>query len=751
MMRIGLGRRWRSWWRTGRLIGLVLLGALLTLRTVDPGPIETMRLRTFDLFQRLSPLDRPEKPVMIVDIDEASLGALGQWPWPRHYMAKIVGDLTNAGALAIGFDMVFAEPDPHSGANFVDRAFGLSPDLRAAIENLPSTDAMFGDIIAQSGITVLGQAADRGKAPRPSAIPPRIMPVAEAGGDPRPFLLGFGYPIRNIPELEIGAPGIGMFVLRPDRDDVVRRVPAVVRIGQDLYPTLVLEMLRVAAKEGAYGIRSVPNVENAGIAGVWVQGHEIPTDRRGRLWVRFAHHDPSLYISALDILSGKLDPERVRGKFILVGTSALGLRDLRTTPVESVIPGVEIHAQLLKSILLNEHLTRLNGIDALEITVIILTGLLLIAVLPPASAVVMVSTFVALVCALAWASWYLLAKHAFLIDSSFPILSSTVLFMVLTFLKFMREAAQRREIRTAFSHYLAPEMVNRLADDPSRLNMGGETREMTFLFSDVHGFTAIAEEYKSDPQALTRLINRLLTPMTNRILARRGTIDKYMGDCVMAFWNAPIDDAEHAIHACEAARDMLLGLETLNAERLAEAGDQAHLIKPLKIGVGINTGECVVGNMGSEHRFDYTVLGDAVNLASRLESQSRTYGVDIVLGETTARAVESRFALLELDLIAVKGKSEAVRVFTIVGDAGLLTQPAYQRWHAAHDALLVAYRARQWDTAEARLVECQALASEAVGDRAPSGLYMLYADRIEEFRQIPPTQDWDGVYRVATK
>ncbi len=723
----------------------------MTLRMVDPGPIETLRLRTFDLFQRISPLDRPEKPVMIVDIDEASLGALGQWPWPRHYMAKIVAELTNAGALAIGFDMVFAEPDPHSGANFVERAFGLQPELKAALTNLPSTDALFGDVIAQSKIAVLGQAADRGKPPRPSAIPPRITPVAEFNGNPRPFVLGFGYPIRNIPELEIGAPGIGMFVLRPDRDDVVRRVPAVVRIGQDLYPTLVLEMLRVAAKEPQYAIRSVPNVENAGIAGVAVKGHEIPTDRRGRLWVRFAHHDPSLYIPAVNILADKLDPELVRGKFILIGTSALGLRDLRTTPVEPVIPGVEIHAQLLKSILLNEHLLRLNGVDAIEIMVIILTGLLLIAVLPAASAITMVATFAALVSSLAWASWYLLAKHAFLIDSSFPILSCTVLFMVLTFLKFMREAAQRREIRTAFSHYLAPEMVNRLADDPSRLHTGGETREMTFLFSDVHGFTAIAEEYKADPQQLTRLINRLLTPMTNRILARRGTIDKYMGDCVMAFWNAPIDDPEHAVHACEAALDMLRALEDLNAQRIAEAGDQAHLLKPLKVGVGINTGECVVGNMGSEHRFDYTVLGDAVNLASRLESQSRTYGVDVVLGESTARAVEGRFALLELDLIAVKGKSEAVRVYTIVGDSGLASNPAYRRWHAAHDALLVAYRARQWDTAEARLVECQALAAEAVGHQAPAGLYMLYADRIEEFRQSPPTQDWDGVYRVATK
>ncbi len=298
----------------------------------------------------------------------------------------------------------------------------------------------------------------------------------------------------------------------------------------------------------------------------------------------------------------------------------------------------------------------MNGIDAIEILVIVLTGLLLIAVLPAASAVVMVGTYAALTASLVGASWYLLANYAFLIDPSFPVLSSTILFMVLTFLKFMREAAQRREIRSAFSHYLAPEMVNRLADDPSQLNLGGETREMTFLFSDVHGFTAIAEEYKADPQILTRLINRVLTTLTNRIIDRRGTIDKYMGDCVMAFWNAPLSDAEHAIHACEAALDMLTALERLNVERREEAGDEADSVRPLKVGVGINTGDCVVGNMGSEQRYGYTVLGDAVNLASRLESQSRSYGVDIVIGQSTADAVTQRFALLELDLIAVKAR-----------------------------------------------------------------------------------------------
>ena len=745
-------RQWRVWWRTGRLIGLALLVGMLALRVADPAPVEILRLKTFDLFQRISPFEDPSKPVLIVDIDEKSLSQLGQWPWPRHYIAKLVGNLANAGVKAIGFDMVFGEKDPTSGANFVHRAFMLTDELKAQIEKLPSTDEFFGDIIRQSGVVVLGQAADNGKPPVENPLPPRTTTVAQFNGDPRPYLQEFGYLIRNIPELERNAPGIGMFVLSADRDDTVRRVPAVVRVGNDIFPTLVLEMLRVATQAKQFIITRAPDDEQAGIMSVAVPPNVIPTDREGRLWVRFARQDRSLYVPAADIILDRFDPKVFAGKLVLVGTSAVGLRDLRTTPVESVIPGVEVHAQLLKSIIAGQHLVRVTSIIVpVEWVVILLTGLLLIALLPDGSALSIVALFGSLLAAMLTSSWYLLAHHSFLVDASYAAFSCTVLFVVLVFIKFMREASQRREIRAAFSFYLAPEMVNRLAEDPSRLKMGGETREMTFLFSDVHGFTSIAERFKSDPQGLTKLINQLLTPLTQRIQAHRGTIDKYMGDCVMAFWNAPLDDAEHAAHACEAALDMLRALEELNERRQAEAAaggatPNGPRVEPLKVGIGINTGECVVGNMGSDQRFDYTVLGDAVNLASRLESQSRTYGVEIVVGDVTAERVAGRFALLQLDLIAVKGKDEAVRIFTIAGDKSVAESGDFRRWQAAHDALLAAYRARQWDTAEARLAECRALAQGRL-----AAFYDLYAERIAEFRQAPPETDWDGVYRAVSK
>lgn len=744
MMLAGVQRKWRVWWRTGRVIGIGLLLAMVSLRVADPVPVQILMLKTFDLFQRISPFEHPAKPVLIVDIDEKSLSKLGQWPWPRHYIAVMVQNLANAGVKAVGFDMVFGEEDPTSGANFVFRAYGLTDELKAEIAKLPSTDALLASALQQSGVAVLGQAADNGRPPVDNPLPPRTTTVAEFNGDPRPFLQEFGYLIRNIPVLEQSAPGIGMFVLSADIDETIRRVPSVIRVGSNIFPTLVLEMLRVGEKSTHYKIVRSADAENAGIVSIGAPPWEVPTDGNGRLWVRFARHDRSLYVSAFDIISGQFDPGAFKDKYVLVGTSAVGLRDLRTTPVEPVIPGVEVHAQLLKSILAEQHLVRLNGIETAELVLILLTGLLLIALLPDGSALSIVALFGTLVAAILSGSWLLMTRYGYLVDASYAAVTCTLLFIVLVFVKFMREASQRREIRGIFSQYLAPDVVSRLEQDPSRANLGGDTREMTFLFSDVQNFTSIAERFKSDPQGLTRLINSLLTPLSDRIQAHQGTIDKYMGDNVMAFWNAPLDDANHPLHACEAALDMLLALDEVNRRRQVE--EPQDTIGPLKVGIGINTGECVVGNMGSKQRVAYTVLGDAVNLASRLESQTRTYHVDVVLGETTAARVADHFALLQLDLIAVKGKAEAVRIYTIVGDKAFAAGDDFKQWQPVHDALLAAYRARQWETAEARLAECR--------ERAPSRLhafYDLYAERIAEFRTAPPEQDWDGVYRAVNK
>jgi adenylate cyclase len=304
---------------------------------------------------------------------------------------------------------------------------------------------------------------------------------------------------------------------------------------------------------------------------------------------------------------------------------------------------------------------------------------------------------------------------------------------------------QRRRVQLAFRHYLAPELVSQLAANPQQLRLGGDTRMITVMFSDIRGFTSISEQYKSNPEGLSRLINHgFLTPMTRLIMARRGTIDKYMGDCIMAFWNAPLDDAEHADHACDNALAMLRELRRINTELEAEATAEARIFQPLHVGVGINTGECVVGNMGSEERFAYTAMGDAVNLASRLEGQTKTYHVDIILGEATRQAAPA-WAALELDLIAVKGKQDAVRIYGLLGDAELAASDRFTAHAQRHDQMLSCYRAQDWTGARTALAGCRSY------DEELTGFYDLYAERIAFFETHPPGREWDGVFVAETK
>ncbi len=737
----GLGRLWA---RSGRVLGLAVLVAMLGLRVLDPQPIESLRVKTFDLFQRLKPLERPEQPVAIVDIDEASLAAAGQWPWPRHFLAAMVQNLVAAGAVVIGFDIFFVEDDELSGKRYARRGFGLTPELKASLEALPGTDELFAQFIAQSPV-VLGQVADQG-APGPRDLrPPMVTPVATLNGDPRPYLTGFRRVIRNIEILEKAAPGRGMVVLDPEFDGVVRRVPSMVRVGENIYPALAIEMLRVFSGAPQYLVKVDPQ-PGAGISSIVVAGVEIPTDRKGRLWVRYSRHQPEIYIPAIDVLEGKFDPAKVKGKLVLVGASAAGLLDIRATPIEPALPGVEVHAQLIKSIMLKQHLNRPNFVDGIELFLAAAAGLILIVVIPMASAVASLAVFVPMVAGLIYGSFYLLTEKLLVIDTTFPAVAATAVFLLLMFGNYLREAAQRRQVRAAFSQYMSPALVEQLALHPEQLKLGGETKNMTILFCDVRGFTSISERFKENPQGLTDLINRLLTPLTDVILSRSGTIDKYMGDAIMAFWNAPLDVPNHAERAVETALEMFAAMDKFNKRRAGKAAAAGIAFKGLEVGIGINTGDCVVGNMGSEQRFDYSVLGDAVNLASRLEGQSKVYGVGLVLGANTAAQVEGRFPLLELDLIAVKGKAEAVRIFTVPAAGIARDDPGFLNWRARHDAMLTAYRAQDWNAAEQRIAECRDLS----GGRL-TGFYDLYAERLGEFRAEPPGKDWDGVYRAETK
>jgi adenylate cyclase len=725
-----------------RLVCLALLIGLAAFRIADPAPVEELRVRTFDTFQLIHPRVTTVKPVTIVDIDEKSLAKLGQWPWPRTRIADMVINLTSLGAAVIAFDIVFSEPDRLNSDIAADTIRYLDEATRAKLRALPTNDQILAEAIRRSRV-VLGESGLPGVLTEFDESLP-LTGLAMLGEEPQRFLFDFPGLLRNVRVLEQAAAGRGLFTIKAERDGIVRRVPMLLRAQGATVPSLSLEMLRVATATGTILVKS----EKAGVKSIAVRGLEVPTDGNGQLWVHFARQDPSIYVSAVEVLDGSVAPEKIRGKLVLIGTSAVGLNDIKTTPVSPVMPGVEIHAQVLESALTRAvMLSQPIYAIVVELCAAILLGLLVIAFAPlfgPVSLVAVGALFASL---LVGTSWYFYWQHRLLIDFTYPLLSTTAIYLTLIFSSFVREQAQRRQIRSAFSQYLSPALVEQLAQSPEKLVLGGEEREMTIMFSDMRGFTSISESYKNDPQGLTALMNRFLTPLTNAILDRKGTIDKYMGDAIMAFWNAPLDDSAHQINACEAALDMLECVGALNEARELEAKEENRPFIPLNVGVGLNTGTCVVGNMGSDMRFDYSVFGDSVNLASRLEGQSKEYGFPIILGSKTALAVKDRFAILELDFIMVKGKKEPEVIYAIAGREDTAQSGHFQRLRNLTIEMLACYRSRDWEGALAA-IERGRKSDDA---KALKLLYNLYEARIRGYQQNPPPEDWNGAFALLTK
>jgi len=724
-----------------RLLCLGLLIGFAALRVLDPGPVQELRVRTFDTFQRIDPRVKTVRPVTIVDIDEKSLAKLGQWPWPRTQLADLIANLTNLGAVAIAFDVVFSEPDRLNPAIVAGSMRDLDEVTRAKLRELPSNDQVLADAIRRSRV-VLGETGLASVEPELDKDLP-VTGFASLGEDIEPFLFEFPGLLRNIPELEKSAAGRGVVTVVPERDGIIRRVPMVVRAQGAMMPSLNLEILRVVTGTQTVLIRS----DKAGIRSIKLKQLEIPTDKNGQLWVHFARQDPSIYLPAVDVLEGSVPLDRIKGKLVLIGTSAVGLHDIKTTPVSPVMPGVEVHAQVLESLLTGAAVSQPNYAIALEFFAAMILGLLVIAFAPSFGPVTLVLVGALFATALIGTSWYFYERDRLLLDFTYPLLSTTAIYLTLIFSSFVREQAQRRQIRSAFNQYLSPALVEQLAQSPEKLVLGGEEREMTILFSDVRGFTTISEAYKRDPQGLTRLMNRFLTPLTNAILARRGYIDKYMGDAIMAFWNAPLDDKQHELNACEAAIDMLECIEELNQVREREAKEGGDVYIPIHVGIGLNTGLGVVGNMGSDLKFNYSVLGDAVNLASRLEGQTKEYGFPIIVGSKTAMAVKDKFAILELDFIMVKGKKEPEVIYAVTGREDVAHSESFQRLRNLTIEMLACYRNRDWDGA------LEAIARGRNSDQVHTlgYLYSLYEARILNYKKNPPPEDWNGAYALLTK
>jgi adenylate cyclase len=730
-----------------RLAGIVLLLLLLGLRVADPLFVSGIRNQSFDIFQRLHPRPATKQPVAIVDIDEKSLELVGQWPWPRSEVARLIDKLTAMGAVVVGFDVVFAEPDRLSPDRVAEDNPNLPDTVKADLLKLPSNEQVLADAIQKSRV-VVGETsvrlADDTLAGGERDIPD--VPHAALGGDPMPYLLKFPRLVQNLPVISNAAAGHGLFTVEPDPDGIFRRVPLVMMVEDHMRLGLSAEMLRIATGGQAFATRT----GGAGLEGIVVGGVFVPTDGNGRVFPWFNASSPDRYVSAGSVLSGEAPADSIAGHLVVVGTSAVGLEDFRATPVANFMPGVEIHAQIIENILTQQFLSRPGYAIGMELVFTFLAGVFIIWLVPKIGALYAFFAAVSVLGLVLAAAFWAFYSQSMLIDPTFPVGALAALFMLMATANYIREEQQKRQIRSAFGQYLSPALVDRLADHPEQLVLGGETRELTLLFTDVRGFTTISESFKTNPQGLTKLMNRFLTALSKAILDRDGTIDKYMGDAIMAFWNAPVDLPDHAMRACRAAIDMLKTVEDLNAQSRQEAeqnpGERVHEIK---IGVGINSGQCVVGNMGSDMRFDYTALGDTVNLASRLEGQSKPYGVGVILGDTTAAVVADVLAVIEIDLLRVKGKNEPERIHTLLGLEDMKADSTFQSLKQANSSMLALYRRCQWDAAAEALAQIGPLAERLGADL--EHYVELYEARIADFRANPPEAGWDGVYVATSK
>jgi adenylate cyclase len=749
--------------------GLLLVAAAL-LRYADPAPIQEARNLTFDNFQRLSPrIYNPDLPVRIADIDEKSLAKFGQWPWSRALLAKMVDRLRELGAAVIAFDVLLSEPDRTSPQAIAaalpdDAAF---VEAKAQMAALPDPDAGLADAIRQMP-TVLGFALLSYDPHRPETKPKPIGGFTFLGDNPLYFVPSLGHVVNALPNLQAAAVGNGAVNANPDPDGVSRRIPLVWNFrGNDedpmestdgLLPTLGLEALRVALQGGGYTVRSSGTAAEGGassralngIGAIRLEGTPIVIrpDKAGQLLLHDTGHQPGRYISIADLFDPDFPRSAVEGRIILVGTSVEGLKDIQTSPLASNIPGVEIHAQMLEQILDTAMtgalaLQRPFWSDVAEIGYLLGFGLLVIGLAYRAGAVAGIAVTLLAVAVAVGGSWYLYKERGYLVDPLYPAGTAVLLVMAATTINFIRTEREKRHIRSAFSMYLPPAMAQRLSEHPELLKLGGENREITVMFSDIRGFTKLSEGL--DPQALTHVINSFLTPMSKVINDHQGTIDKYIGDCIMAFWNAPLDVPHHAREAVRTAVEMRRTLKRLNEQLAAEA--MAAGRQPIKIraGVGLNTGIGCVGNMGSEKRMAYSALGDTVNVAARLESLSPAYFVDLVLGEETAADCLD-FALLEIDQVKVKGKAIPIRIFTCLGTEGYAARPEYKQLREAHDLMLATYRRQDWEAAEIARLGCLEIAPERLRP-----FYSVYESRIAEFRADPPGADWDGVYVAKSK
>jgi len=630
---------------------VIVFAIVLTgIRIDNSDTVKILRYKTWDKFQTIQPRQNVSDSVTVVNITEDDLKKYGQWPWPRHVMAMLHAKIADAGAILVNYNILFAEADRMSGVEYL-KSMPMTNELREQLgKTLLDTDAVFSIVLKESKRAVLMMSVKN----ETGIELPSTTQIIEKG-NVKPWLYQYGGIVSPHPKVSAGASGMGVNVTSPEPDAVVRKMPVLIRINGKIYPSMILENVRmlngskrikVIAKE--HGIDEVLVSKKAG----------IPVNHNAEMYINYADPDKYVQMTATDILTDNFNENKIKDRIVVVGLDAAGLSVLKYTP-HGLTTDQNITVQALDTLLTGKYLLRTPQADTYEIVFMALLLLLLIIVLPRASVLLAVPLLLFVEVGVAYGAFMAYANRGFLVDPSWIMLSVFLIWSHSTYNNFATQSRLRKQIKKQFEHYLDPGMVKKLQKDPSLLKLGGETRNMTFLFCDIRGFTPISEKYKGNPAGLTKLINRFLTRMTDVIISNGGTIDKFMGDCIMAFWNAPIENKKHREMAVKSAIEMTKALAELNMHLQAEGLPQ------INIGIGINTGDALVGNMGSEQRFDYSVIGDAVNLASRLESSSKTLGKTIVIGEDTRHTIETAYPFDYIDSITVKGKTEEIKVYTI--------------------------------------------------------------------------------------
>ena len=671
---------------------LVTLALIVGIRIVDPTFVEKVRLSYFDTL--ITAKTPTENNIYTVNIDEAALDKYGQWPLPRAEYARIVKDLYDRGAGLVVLNVLMAEPDRTGGDASLSAALKQYPVVLSSVPSAKTKNT------------------------------PRQPGSAVIGAEYSDLIVQYPGLIANVRPLEASAVGVGIVNTLPEVDGVNRRLPMVVAVDGKLYPSLAMETLRVAAGDSTFQIKlSEIGVEKMRIPAFGA----ITTDSLGRIWVDLSQQSKSISLMNL--------PKDFGGAVVIVGPTAAGIANPVPTAAGAVWPQ-QFQAMAIGTMINGVVIQRPAWADGAEIVTLIVLSVALIFLGRWIYVGIGSSVVVLGICL--WIPGALYSSHAWLTDGTLVVAGIVLVLLHSYGVKFVSEFLAKQQIKKQFGTYLSPAMVEKLQKNPELLQLGGESRELSIMFTDVRGFTSISEHYGKDVQGLTRIMNRYMTAMTAKIIENQGTLDKYIGDAQMAFWNAPLDDADHAKNAVRTGLQMMGSLDAFNQEVTAEG------IPAFGMGLGINTDTVVVGNMGSDQRFDYTCLGDGVNLAARLEGQSKPYGVKIVLGPKTAQLVKDEYFVLELDCIAVKGKKEGVTIYTVLGHRDTMNIDKGDT--QMHEAMLVLYRQQRFDQT---IKFCQDLKGRFAGEM--DHYYDAWIERCEEMKNVKLPPDWDGVFRATSK